>query len=443
MALKQRIKKLIDFLMHDIFRVTENELGRGMRILVRLLKKIVLSVRGFIDDDLTVKSSALTYYTALAVVPVFALILAIGRGFGFQDNIEDFVVGLLGTNEEFVPIVMGFVNNYLEYVGGGVFVGIGVALLLWTVVQVFRQIERNFNRIWNVKKNRSIVRQFTTYITVLVIVPLLIILSGGLNGKVGEWVDIVAASSAGVVLVPLYQTLLKLSPFVVYWILLTVVFVLIPNTKVKFTDALLSGIITGTAVMVLQTLYLTGQMSLSKYNAVYGSFAAVPLLLFWLQITWLIVLYGAELCYVSQNLDNYSFEHDTKNITRRYHDYTMLVVLKVIVDSFCKAAPPVSASEISGRYNIPIRLVNDHVKLLADIGLVSEITVEAHAERVYQPAMDVELITLKLIFERLNSLGSENFKIADNESFARIWSSLQDIQHDADTKAGTICLRDL
>lgn len=443
MSVKQRIRKIVDFLMHDIFRVTENELGNGMRILVRLLKKIVLSIRGFIDDDLTIKASALTYYTVLAIVPVFALILAIGRGFGFQDNIKDFVVGLLGENQEFVPTIMGFVNNYLEYVGGGVFVGIGIGLLLWTVVQVFRQIERNFNRIWNVKKNRSIVRQFTTYITMFVVVPMLIILSSGLNSKVEGWIDVVAASSASVVLIPVYQTLLKLTPFVVYWVLFTVIFILIPNTKVKFTDALLSGVITGTAILIVQSLYVSGQISLSKYNAVYGSFAAIPLLLFWLQIMWLIVLYGAELCYVSQNLDNFSFEHDTKNITRRYHDYTLIVVLKVMIDSFCKAEPPVSASDISERYNIPIRLVNDHIKLLVDINIVSEIYVEAHAERVYQPALDVEKITLKLVFERLNSFGSENFKIADNEAFAKIWNNLQDIQREIDTKADTVCLKDL
>lgn len=433
----------MNFLLHDIFRVTEAELSRSRRVSVRLLKKVVLSVRGFMEDDLSVKASALTYYTMVAIVPIFALILAIGRGFGFQESIERFVVKLFGENMDLVPVVMGFVNNYLENIQGGVFVGIGVALLLWAVLSMFRQIESNFNRIWNVKKNRSIVRQFTTYTTTFIVVPLLIILSGGLNSKVGEWVDVVGASSAGVVLIPVYQVLLKLTPFVVYWLLFTLVFVLIPNTKVRFKDALLSGVITGTAMLLVQSLYLTGQISLSKYNAVYGSFAAVPLLLFLLHLSWLIVLYGAELCYVSQNLDNFSFEHDTKNITRRYRDYTLVVVLKVIVDRFRDGESAISASAISERYNIPIRLVLDHIKLLVDAEIVSEIYIETSAERLYQPALDIDKITVKLVFDRINSLGSENFKIADTESFRRIWEQLQSMRGRADEMAEEIRLKDL
>lgn len=440
---KLNVRGVMNFLLHDIFRVTEAELSRSRRVSVRLLKKVVLSVRGFMEDDLSVKASALTYYTMVAIVPIFALILAIGRGFGFQESIERFVVKLFGENMDLVPVVMGFVNNYLENIQGGVFVGIGVALLLWAVLSMFRQIESNFNRIWNVKKNRSIVRQFTTYTTTFIVVPLLIILSGGLNSKVGEWVDVVGASSAGVVLIPVYQVLLKLTPFVVYWLLFTLVFVLIPNTKVRFKDALLSGVITGTAMLLVQSLYLTGQISLSKYNAVYGSFAAVPLLLFLLHLSWLIVLYGAELCYVSQNLDNFSFEHDTKNITRRYRDYTLVVVLKVIVDRFRDGESAISASSISERYNIPIRLVLDHIKLLVDAEIVSEIYIETSAERLYQPALDIDKITVKLVFDRINSLGSENFKIADTESFRRIWEQLQSMRGRADEMAEEIRLKDL
>lgn len=443
MSAQLKIKKIIDFLLHDIFRLTENELSKGMRILVRLLKKIVLSIRGFIEDDLTIKASALTYYTSLAIVPIFALILAIGRGFGFQESIEMFVIKILGDNREILPFVMRFVNNYLENIGGGLFVGIGVVILLWAVVNMFRQIEYNFNRIWNVKKNRSIVRQFTTYITVFVVVPLLIILSSGLNSKVEEWVEVVAASSAGVFFIPIYQFLLKLTPLVVYWILFSVIFVLIPNTKVKIGNAILAGIVTGTAIMFVQWLYVTGQVSLSRYNAVYGSFAAIPLLLFWIQISWLIVLYGAELCYVSQNLGNYSFEHDTKNITRRYSDYTLLVVLKVVIDRFCAAQAPISAIEISESYNIPIRLVNEHLKQLVETRILSEVYMDIHTERLFQPALDVDLITVKLVFERINSFGSENFKIADTPEFRNIWESLRHVQSSVEKSTGSILLKDL
>ena len=443
MSSKIKIKKVINFLMHDIFRVIETDLSKPMRLLVRLIKKIVLSIRGFIDDDLVIKASSLTYYTVFALVPIIALIIAIGKGFGFQDSIEAFIIRLLGENRELVPLMMQFVHNYLDNVKGGLFVGIGVALLLWAVLKMFRQIEANFNRIWNVKKNRSIIRQFTTYITVFLIVPLLIVLTNGLNSKIEEWVMIVEASSAGVVLIPIYRILLQLTPYVVYWLLFTLIFLLIPNTKVRFPDALLSGVITGTAIMLLQMLYFSGQVSLSKYNAVYGSFAAIPLLLFWFQLSWLIILYGAELCFVSQNLENYSFDHDTKNITRRYRDYTTLVVLKVIVDRFCAGETPYSAIDISKQYNIPIRLVHDHVKLLLDTNIISDIYVEGNAEHYYQPALDVNKISLYLVFDRINKFGSENFKISDNKSFREVWHSMQTLQDETKEKAEGILIRDL
>lgn len=443
MSAKVKIDKIVNFLLHDIFRVTETDLTKTSRFFVRFLKKIILSIRGFIDDNLTIKASALTYYTIFAIVPTFALILAVARGFGFQESIERFVIDLLGENHDFVPIVMGFVHNYLNHVRGGVFVGIGIVMLLWAVLNMFRQIELNFNRIWNVKKNRSIVRQFTTYITMLIVVPLLIIVISGINSKVEEWVSIVEASKAGVVLIPIYRTLLKLSPFVVTWLMFTGIFILIPNTKVRFIDALLAGVITGTAMLIVQSLYLNGQISLSKYNAVYGSFAAVPLLLFWLQLSWLIVLYGAELCYVSQNLNNFSFEHDTKNITRRYKDYILLVVLKIIVDKFCAGEKAISASYISERYNIPIRLVHDQLKLLVDINIVSEIESDDVNERLYQPALDVNLISLDLVLKRVSGFGSENFKIAGQDEFKHIWEQLDKLNNNISAQTSTILIKDL
>ena len=441
-SLGEKISWLIDFLLHDIFRVTETELSKSMRLSVRLLKKLVLSVRGFVDDNLIVKASALTYYTILAIVPIFALFVAVGKGLGFSEIVEGFVVKLIGDNPEITSIVMGFINNSLEYAQGGVFVGIGVAILLWAIISMFRQVEANFNDIWNVKKNRSIVRQFTTYITMLIVVPIFIVISSGISVKVDEYVSLIAQSSVGPFFSPVYQFLVKLSPFVLYWLLFSIVYVIIPNTKVNFRDAMLSGVITGTAFLAIQFLYVNGQVSLSQYNAVYGSFAAIPLLLFWLQLSWTIILYGAELCYVGQNLMSFSFESDTKNISRRYKDYTLFIVLKIIINRFCQGEQPISANQISLDYNIPIRLVHDHLKLLVDTKIISEIYVEQHAEHFYQPAIDVNFITLQFVFDRINCFGSENFKIAE-DSFSNIWQKLQDVQKTIDAETSKLLIRDL
>lgn len=437
------VKWLAHFLMHDIFRITENELSNSTRILIRLLKKLVLSIRGFVDDALMIKASALTYYTMLAIVPIFALFLSIGRGFGVQDVLSDWIYKLLGDNYDITPFVMEFVNNYLEQAHGGVFVGVGIVLLLWAVVSMFRQIEAIFNRIWNVKKNRSIVRQFTTYLTILIVTPLMIVVSSSLSVIINEYVEVVAKSQLGSFIIPIYQFLLKLVPFVIYWVLFTILFMVIPNTKVRLKDAILSGVITGSAFLFLQFIYVSGQISLSKYNAVYGSFAAIPLLLFWLQISWLIVLYGAELCYVSQNLLNYSFEHDTKRISRRYKDYTLLIILKIIINRFEKNEAPISANSISTEYNIPIRLVMEHLKILSDTNIISEIYKEEDTEKVYQPAMDINILSLKLVSEKINMYGSENFSIKKDPIYENVWERVGEIRNVVSDELDNTLIKDL
>ncbi len=440
--LSDKFQRLYRFLVTDIFRVTENELTKSKRISVRILKKIVLSIRGCFEDDLLYRASVLTYYTLLAIVPIFALILAVGRGFGIQDNINDFITRIVGESRDILPFFMQFVNNYLEQAHGGLFVGIGVIILLWSVVSMFRQIENNFNRIWNVHKNRSIVRQFTTYLTILVVAPILMVVSASLSGAVDRYVEYVANSSIGSFFIPIYQFFIRLTPYLAYWLLFTIVFLVIPNTKVRFRDALFSAIVTGTAFYLLQIIYVSGQVTLSRYNAVYGSFAAIPLLMFWLQISWLIVLYGAELCYVSQNLSSYNFESDTKNISRRYKDFTLVIVLKILIRRF-EDGQPVSANTISTEYNIPIRLVQDHLELLVDTAIVSEIYVEQQGEKMYQPAMDINRITLGLLTDRIERFGSENFKISHAEEFENLWKNMAEIRQGSMERAARILIKDI
>lgn len=436
-------EKLYKFVLTDIFRLSESELTRPKRFLVRLLKKIVLAVRGFFDDDLMYRASALTYYSLLAIVPILALVIAIGRGFGLQKNIEEFIYTTFGEEHEITPYLMGFVDNYLEQAHGGVFVGIGVGILLWSVVSMFRQVEFNFNMIWHIKQNRSIVRQFTTYITMLLVIPILAVSSSGLSSIVDSYINSLATTTVGNFFMPLYHFFLQLIPYIIYWLLFTLVFLIVPNTKVKFLDALLAGVVTGTLFMLLKYFYVSGQINLSKYSAVYGSFAAIPLLLFWFQLSWLIILFGAEFAYVGQNLMNYNFEHESDNITRRYSDYTLIIVMKVIITHFEKGEQPISAYDISTKYNIPIRLVQDHLETLINIKLVSEIYIENSLNKLYQPAMDINKISLRMLMERLESFGSENFRILNAEQFKTTWETLHNIKNEYSKRNEMVLIKDL
>jgi membrane protein len=423
-SLSERFTKLYHFFVVDIWHITETELSKTTRFFLRLLKKLILSGRGFLDHNLSAKAGSLTYYTLMAVVPICALVIAIGKGFGFQHVIENWAANIFTSQKELIPYVIQFVNNYLEQAQGGVFLGIGIAVLLWSVMSAFRQIESNFNNIWNVKKSRSIIRQFTTYFSLMLLTPILIVLSSGIsiffNNQLKELGFAEHFSF-------LYEFIMRLTPYFLYWVLFTFIFVVIPNTKVQFKHALFAGIVVGTAFQFFQWLYVNGQINLTKYNAVYGSFAAIPLLLFWLQISWLIVLYGAELTFASQNIDNYNFEKETAKISRRYCDYATIIIMRSIILKFQKGEPPMNALEIASENHTPIRLVNQILDLLVDIKVVAEIYTPGEVVKTYQPALDINAITVQLLLEKIEKHGSENFKIDHySKEFEAIWKNLQE-----------------
>jgi len=433
------IKKTVRFLLFDIWKVAENELSNSKKFFIRLLKKIILSGRVFFNGDLSLRASSLTYYTVFAIVPIFALIVAIGRGFGFSDRVNAFITDIFGSKSDILPYILEFVNNYLEHASGGIFVGVGVAFLLWAVISAFRQVENMFNKIWHVKKSRSVFRQFTTYISVLLLVPVLISLASGFSIYINNRMS----SALGALYSPFNNFMMQLLPYFFYWLLFTLLYKLIPNTKVKFIHALLAGVVVGSAFLLFQYLYVHGQINLSKYNAVYGTFAAIPLFLMWLQISWLIVLYGAELCFVSQNLKDYYYQYDTDKISRRFRDYVVILITKIIVNRFENELPPVSADEISEKHNIPVRLVHESLSQLIEIKVITEIIDEQTAEKAYQPAFDINKISVCLILDRIEKFGSENFNIGKDMGFQQYLNLVNELKDREITTTKNLLVKDI
>ena len=440
LSLVEQIKRLYRFIASDIWVITEKELTKSSRFSLRLLKKIILSARGVTKDNLFIKAAALSFYSILALVPILALVIAIGRGFGFQQAVVDWLSKALSAQAEMIPYIIQFVERYLERAQGGVFLGVGFAVLLWSVLSAFRQIENNFNDIWNVKKSRSIVRQFTMYISLMLLVPILIALSSGFSIFINTQLETAGLSQF---FSPLTRFLLNVAPYFIFSVLFTIMFLIIPNTKVRFKHALLAGCISGIAFQLFQGLYVGGQIYLSNYNAVYGSFAAIPLLLMFLQTAWLIVLYGAELTFVSQNLQNYNFENETNTISRRYKDYITLLIMKIIVTRFEQGEKPITQQELADDYNIPIRLVNQLLKLLVEVHLLSEIYTESNQEKSYQPAMDIHQITIQLVFDKISTFGSENFKVNPKKEFDGMWEQLEQFRLKTVNHSSDLLIKDL
>lgn len=426
---------------YDIWRVTENEVSRTRSSIYFIIKTIILSVRRFTEDRIMNKASALTYSTLLSIVPLLAILFAIARGFGFSNIMENEFRNGFGQNQAAIETLLQFVDSYIAQTKSGVFIGVGLVLLLWTVLNLISNIELTFNRIWQIKKPRSIYRKITDYFSMFLLLPILIIASSGISIFM---TTVVKGMADFVILAPIFKFLVRLIPFVLTWSMFTGLYIFMPNTKVKLKHALISGIIAGTAYQFFQYWYINGQIWVSKYNAIYGSFAAIPLFLLWLQISWTVCLFGVELTYAGQNIRNFSFEKDTKNISRRYHDFVCILIMSLICKRFEYDDPPYTAQELSLASKVPIRLTTKVLNELQDIQLIHEVEINPKDETIgFMPSMDINQLNVALLLDRLDTYGSEAFKVDKDKEFNKQWRTLIESREEYYKNNSEILLKDL
>lgn len=216
-----------------------------------------------------------------------------------------------------------------------------------------------------------------------------------------------------------------------------------PNTKVKFKNAVIPGFVAGAAFQALQLFYIFSQLWVSRYNAIYGSFAAIPLFLLWTQISWSICLYGAELSYANQNIRNYSFVNDIDHVSRRYHDFLCLLIMSLICKRFSKGEKPYNADELANENHIPYRLTNEILYDLQDLKMVLAITQDDKSDLViYVPAEDINRMNVSMLLNRIDLYGSEDFKI-DKSLFSHQWEVLEKAREEYYSNADKVLLKDL
>jgi len=429
-----------NFVRDDVWRITEDELSRSRRVLYNVIKTVILAIRGFKENQLNVKASALTYSLLLALVPIVALFISIAKGFGLEGIIEDSLQDTAIDKMGLISVIMSFVESYLEATQGGVFVGIGIVILFVSVITFFVRVEISFNDVWQVKKTRSVVRRFTTYFSIIFLVPILVIVSSGLSIYINS-----AFSNSFLyeILGPFVRVMVNVVPYFIVWIGFTVLYIAIPNTRVKFVNALIAGIIAGTAFLIFQMMYVNGQINLSRYNAIYGGFAAIPLLLLWIRISCLIVLFGAELSYAAQNIHNFEHEGDVKTISVRYRNFLYLYITYLIVHQFEDDKPALTPEEISAKNKLPSRLVNQLLSKLVDAKVLIEVYNEENNTKSYQPAVDINKITAGLLFDKLETQGSEMFLQNSNPQMEKFWEQTLHLRECSKCEGDKILVKDI
>jgi len=431
-------------LNHAIWHTPLSEISKGRTFIFKQLKIIMLAARGFYNDKVQLRASALTFYSLLSIVPVIAIAFAIAKGFELDQNLELLISKKFHAQQEVLSWLLQNATNAINETRSGPIAGIGVAVLFWSVMSLLSRIENSFNHIWQVRVARPWSRKFTDYLAIMLIAPFFIILSSSIKVFIGtQLAEYIIKAPILDFFKPVISSLVKCMPYLISWTVLTILYIIMPNAKVKFIPALISGIVAGTILQLLQMVYLDLQLGITKLSAIYGSFAAVPLLLIFLQSSWIVILLGAELSFANQNFLHYELEAVALNVSPYQKRALMIMILHMIIRDFSEGEKPIGAETIANHLNIPVRLSRDILQDLTNVKLISVLHENEHKERLYQPALDINKMTISFVFSRLDRRGINQIVTSRTKDYNKVLAILDKFDKMISKSDSNILIKDL
>ncbi len=438
------LNRIRRYLRTDVWRMDKDPKSRPRSFLVHNLRVFLVASQGFVRNNCSMRASALTFYTLLSIVPIMALVFGIAKGFGLEERLEQQLEQYLGHHEEVLEEAIRFAYSWLEVTRGDVIAGVSFLFLLWAVLKVLDNIEISFNAVWGIEEGRVWVRKFTDYLTFIIIAPILFVMSGSLSVFIAtelhnylpefgpiEHFDRVMEWMAGLV------------PLIFMWLLFSFMFLAMPNTKVRIRPALAAGILTGTMFIILQWGYVLFQVAMVRYNAVYGSFAALPLFLIWLQASWMIVLMGSELSFGYQNVRHYIHAAESKEVSLRHKQKISLLVMHLIIKNFVSEEDSPGIGDICYKLGLPVLLANQVVKELMDAGLVVKVSEPGRDEHVYHPGKDVNRMSIAYVLKSLYHTGGTEVPVERDQNWAAISSALDRYEEMMEKSSENVLLKDI
>ncbi|MCC8173400.1 MAG: YihY/virulence factor BrkB family protein [Odoribacter sp.] len=360
---------------------------------MKTLAIIVVSIDRFLKDGCTVSASALTFYSVLSFIPVVALIMGIAKGFGSSSFLEEQLREQFANNPQLIDMIMELADNALNNTNGGLIAGIGIVILIWSVIRVLSNTEKVMNRIWGVSRGRSLGKKFTDYLSITFIAPILAILIGSFNIFLTSNLQEIAMEEGFLRYASsLIIDLMKLVPYILVWFLFTFIYMYMPTVPIKLKYALLAGIIAGTVYQIVQWFYIRFQIGVSSYNVIYGSIAAFPLLLVWLQLSWCIVLWGTELCYMFRNRHFLYHNSITNENLWIYNIEQSIKVLRYVSQEYMLDKGGPTLGMISKKLKISGRRLRTIMEELVDKNILAE--VRQPDDIIYLPLIDFHHLSL-------------------------------------------------
>lgn len=434
-----RLSDIITFFTDTVFRKGAGEYRNPVaRWAVRQYKLLFYTVQGLSSHGTMVRSAALTFYTLMSLVPVVALVFAVVKGFGLAEGLEQNLYEVLPQSPEVIDYVVGFAQKALARTQGGWVALVGVLTLFWAVIKVFGSIEDAFNNIWEVHSTRSAARKYGDYIAVVVVAPILWVISSSMGNY--------AAEILGVAGSPALEVLSRAGSLVVAWVMFTFIYVVLPSTKVRFTAALTAGVVAGTAFVLFQWGYVYLQRWMTSYNAIYGSFAALPLFLLWMQISWEILLLGGELSFAYQNVARFDEERESLLVSYDCRRKLMVGVMLLVSRAFRDGRGAVSFSEIRDRLDVPTRIMNNILYTLVQARMLNEIRTEGtDYDLEYAPARDISTLRVYDILSAVDShgFGRDTIDMRSNRELRRCAEVVERLKDVTRASAENVLLTEL
>ena len=376
---KSSLQRSLDFLRHEVWEIELSTVSGLRRWGTWLIRIIHLILKGFREDHLSIHAAALTFSTLMSLVPLLAIAFSVLKGLGAGDEAERRLLEATAVPiQSFVQQILGIVDK-TNFVALG---WVGVAVLFFTVVQVLGSIERSFNQVWGVTKARNFWRRFANYTSITVVVPVLLMAAFAISATLSNEHLIQKMGEAAV----LYRELLHFTPWFAVWFAFFILFVFMPNTRVERGVAAWGALIAAILWLIWQKIYIHLQVNLAGYNAIYGTFASVPIFLLWLYVGWGIILFGAEVTFAFQNHDTYHMEQMANKASARSKISLALSTVLAAARAFESGCTKFDVALYAHEQRVPIRLVNDVVNVLVKGGYLAQIAEEATAYVLLKPA---------------------------------------------------------
>ena len=348
---------------------------------VYLAQRLYMVFHGLLIKEHWMSAAQLTYNTLMAIIPVFAIVYAVANGFGFGDLIIEEVKKAFASQPQVADALVTLSQNYIHYTHTGIVLGISFVFMLYSVLSLFNNVEAVFNRIWGTHDDRSFGRMVVDYTSMLFIVPIVIIVFSGLSVFFYSTLCYLPSFQ---LLTPLVKAALKfLVPLVILSLFFMALYLYIPNTNVHLRYVFIPSLLAAFCVMVLQIVFLHFTVLFTSYSIIYGSLAALPMLMLWLQLSWYIGIGFAELAHANQEIGRGNlYEDREESFEARLRDCS--IILSILCKRQQRGAAPMTLSDLMDETKIGYRSLRRSLKMLSQARLIhANLAEKSEGKNVY------------------------------------------------------------